>query len=562
MPVADLVILNARVFTVDGAKPRAEAVAVKDGRILAVGGDAEIRALAGPDTEAIDAGGGSVLPGFSENHMHLFSGAAELDHLQLGGVRGLEALNQAIRAYAAARPGLPFLFAQGCDYGVLGDGRMLDRHVLDDILPNQPFLVMAPDHHTAWANTIALEMSGILHGGQLHPGNEIVMGSDGLATGTLLEMEAFGPCQAAGGFDRYRLGLATGGEPDPRPDDKTFRADMNVMRTGLEWCARHGITTVQNMDGNLYQLALLAAIEREDGHLTCRVKIPFHYKGYMPLSMLDKAEEMTRRFRSDYLSSGFVKVFYDGVLDSHTAVMVDDYADMPGERGKPLMSAEHFANVAIEADRRGLQIAVHAIGDGAVRAVLDGYEAARKANGKREARHRIEHVEVIHPDDISRFCALGVLASMQPPHAPGAMDFPLEPTISCIGRERWPLSYAWRTLKEAGARIPFASDWPVSDINVLRGMQAAVTRGKWSESDPDQSFTIQEAIEGYTAQGAFAEFEDHRKGRIKPGFLADLVILSDDVEAVAPENMHHIHPVRTICGGRTTFSTLPDFASR
>ena len=549
----DLIIFNARVMTMNAENPRYEAVAVRDGRIIATGTNAEIRVLAESATIIIDARGGTVLPGFSENHMHIFSGAAELDHLQLGGVLGLEALSAAILAYAHSRPSQKFLFAQGCEYEVLGKGKPLNRHVLDAILPDRALLVMAPDHHTAWANTLALEWSGILHGKALSTGNEIVMGSDGLATGVLLEMEAFGPIQKAGGFDRYRLGLATGGEPEPFPDEATFRIDMDVMRMGLAHCARHGITSVQNMDGNFYQLQLLEAIEKEDGFLSARLKIPFHYKPHMPFSMLDRAVEMTERYNSDFLSSGMVKVFFDGVLDSYTAVMLDDYADKPGTRGTALMTAEYFSNLAIEIDKRGLQIAVHAIGDGAVRAVFDGYEAAQKANGIRDARHRIEHVEIIHADDVHRFEALSVIASMQPPHAPGAMDFPNGPTIDVLGEKRWPLAFAWRTLKQAGARIPFSSDWPVSDINVLRGIQAAITRQCWG-SEPDQRFTLQEALEAYTLEGAYAEFAEDKKGKIKTGFFADLVILSGDIEETAPDKLHELHPVVTICNGRITFA--------
>ncbi|TGV50908.1 amidohydrolase, partial [bacterium M00.F.Ca.ET.141.01.1.1] len=180
---------------------------------------------------------------------------------------------------------------------------------------------------------------------------------------------------------------------------------------------------------NLYQLELLAGLEKE-GRLLCRTKIPFHFKNFMKLDMLEKASQMAASYKSEWLSSGMVKVFYDGVLDSWTAVMVDDYADRPGWRGEPLFSPEHFAEVAVEADRRGLQIAVHSIGDGAVRAVLDGYQAAAKKNGRRDSRHRVEHIEVTTPSDVPRFAELGVLASMQPPHPPGAMNFPLEPTIS------------------------------------------------------------------------------------------------------------------------------------
>ena len=247
-----------------------------------------------------------------------------------------------------------------------------------------------------------------------------------------------------------------------------------------------------------------------------------------------------------------VKVFYDGVIDSHTAVMLEPYADQPGEVGKGLFEPDEFRQVAIEADQRGLQIAVHAIGDGAVRYVLDGYEAAQKANGKRDSRHRIEHIEVIHPDDIPRFKSLGVLASMQPCHAPGAMDFPAGSTELIIGKDRWPYSYSWRTLRDAGARMPFASDWPVADINVLRSIQAAVTRKPWGD-EPNQSVALREAIEGYTSEGAYAEFNEDQKGLIQLGYLADFVILDGDIFDTEPDAIGRIKVTTTVCNGLITY---------
>ena len=551
---AELLITNARVLSPDASRQRLLCVVIANGKIAAVGAAEDMLMWRGPRTQLIDAAGGSVVPGFSENHMHLFSGSAELDHLQLSGVHGLESLTTAVRQYAEGRAGQKVLFAQGANYTIIGETERLTRHDLDRIWPDQPLVLFAPDHHTAWANTRALELSGLLQGKELGPGNEIVMGDDGLATGELREMEAFSPVQAAGGFDRYRLGLATGGEPDPRPTEEEWRTDMDVMRRGLDYCARHGITTIQNMDGNLYQLELLAAIEREDGGLPCRVIIPFHFKNFMSLEMLEKASEMAERYNSDFLRSGLVKLFYDGVLDSWTAVMVEPYADRPDYCGEALFTPDRFREIAVEADRRGLQIAVHAIGDGAVKAVLDGYEAARRANGARDSRHRVEHIEVVHGSDVARFAELGVIASMQPPHPPGCMGVPLEPTVSRIGRDRWPLSYAWRTLKEAGAHICFASDWPVSPISPIRGMHAAITRDRWQETDPDQSYSMQEALEAYTVEGAYAEFREDRKGRIEPGFFADITILSHDIEKIDPQDLPSVRPVTTICGGRITFS--------
>jgi predicted amidohydrolase YtcJ len=548
---ADLIVINGRVLTMDSTRPTAEAVAVVDGLIAAVGDNATVEALRGPDTKIIDARGGSVVPGFIEAHMHLFSGAAELAHLQLAGVHGLDALREAVLAYAAARPNQRMLVGQGADYTILG-GERVTRHHLDAILPDRAFIMAAPDHHTYWANTKALEMADVLHGRELTPGNEIVMGDDGLAEGELRENEAFNPVLKLAGEERVRLGLSTGGEPDPVPEGDERAGDRAIMRRGLDWCARHGITSIQNMDGNFYQLELLSEVQAE-GDLICRVQIPFHYKNFMTPDALDKASVMAERYDGDWLSSGLVKIFYDGVLDSWTAVMIEPYADRPDWVGEPLFSPEEFKRIATEIDRRGLQIAVHSIGDGATRAVLDGYEAAAKVNGKRDSRHRVEHVELTTASDIQRFVDLGVIASMQPPHPPGAMSFPLEPTVSRIGRQRWPYAYPTRTLIEAGAHVVFASDWPVAPIDPIEGMQAAMLRKPWAEDMPDQSVSLHQALAGYTVEGAYAEFKEDRKGQLKPGYFGDLVVLSADIEATDPAVLHQVRPVTTICGGRVSY---------
>jgi len=551
--LAPLLIVNAKILTMDPDRPRAEAVYCEDGRIVAIGDNDAVRALADSGAEIVDAGGKTLLPGFSENHLHLFSGSAELDHLQIAGVQGFDALKERALAYGAAMPDEAVLYAQGANYTILGEDERLTRHHLDRIFPDRPFAIFAHDHHTVWANTKALEFAGLLLGLKVRPGNEVVMGEDGLAIGELREMEAFGPLLKASGFERYRLGLATGGEPDPYPVGAEFEKDIAVMRRGLAYCAAHGFTSLQCMDGNLYQLELLAEIEKRDGFLPLRVRVPFHYKSFMELSMLEKASAMAEAYKSDFLSSGTVKLFHDGVIDSWTAVMIEPYANKPDGHGESLFEPDQFRDVIVEADRRGLQVAVHAIGDGAVRAVLDAYEAAQKANGARDSRHRVEHIEVIHPDDISRFQQLGVIASMQPAHAPGVMGLTLEPTISMIGRARWPYSYAWRTLKDAGAHIPFASDWPVSPIDPMYSIQAALTRKPWAETDPDQRFTLSEALAAYTAEGAYAEFKDDRKGMIRKGYFADFTLLSADIETVPAEQIAKVKPLRVICGGRTSF---------
>lgn len=552
MKQADILIVNARGLTLDDKNPRCDCVAIAGNEILFVGAAADAQAFRHKGTRIVDAQGASVLPGFVEAHLHIFSGAAELEMLHLTGVSGFARLSELTRDYARHKPDAKILIAQGADYTILSKDEPVTRHHLDRIVPDQPFMMFSPDHHTAWANTVALERAGVLRGRTLPVGNEIVMGPDGLATGELREGAAIDPVRSIGGECRERLGLETGGEPRVTPTTAERAHDLETMRRGLAHCAKHGITSFHNMDGNFYQLDLLAEIDRAEG-LPVRGRVPFHMKNFMKLADLEKASEMHRRYRSERLRSGFVKMFMDGVIDSGTAVMAGAYGGPPRKNGDPLFSAEQFNEIAIDADRRSLQIAVHAIGDGAVNSVLNGYEAAARANGKRDSRHRIEHIEVVLASDVPRFAELGVVASMQPPHPPGTMGLPLEPTLSLIGEARFPLAYAWQTLRAAGARLAFASDWPVSDINVMRGIHAAVTRKAWKKGLPEQRQSLGDALAGYTRDGAYTEFMEDRKGRIAQGLLADLVVLSDDIEKVAPETIDQMKPVVTICDGRITY---------
>lgn len=551
---AELIITNARVLTMDAARPRASAVACGGGRIIAVGGR-EVAALAGPQTRVIDAGGRTLLPGFVESHLHLVLGGAELAHLQLGGVHGAGPLAAAFRAYAAANPGKPLLMAQGADYTILD--RPVTRHDLDAIIADRPIAMTAPDHHTVWANTASLRAAGLLQGAAMPHGHEVVMGPDGTATGELREFEAFAPVVALGGEARLNLGIATGEEPSPWPSAADMAIDRAKIARGLAHCAAQGITSMVNMDGNRYTLELLAGM-RAAGTLTARVKVPFHFKPHMDLTALDRASEMTRDFNDDWLTCNFVKMFMDGVMDSRTAYMLQDYPGVPGHRAEPLFPAERFAAIATEVDRRGMQMAVHAIGDGAVRNTIDGYEAAARTNGPRDSRHRIEHIELIDRADIDRLGALGIVASVQPPHPPGAMDFPLEPTLTTIGQGRWRDAYLWRTLAEAGAPIAYASDWPVTDVSVLRGLHAALARAPYPGCQ-DERLDLIASLHAYTAGGAWAAHRDGLTGRLVPGLAADLVLLGGDIEAAALPDLTGIGIALTVCGGRITHQG-PGFA--
>lgn len=552
MPSADLIITNARLLTMDKAAMRAEAIAIKGNRILAVGSNADVQAMKGSHTRVIDAQMNTVMPGIVESHIHLFNGAVELDSLMINNIKGLPAVSKAIREYAAANPKDRIIIVNSASPLSLGENVAITRQALDSIIADRPLALICFDHHTVWANTRALEEAGLLHGASLTPGNEIVMGKDGLATGELREAAAFAPLlklTATGG--REWLGMVTGENPVPPATPAERLVDQKFMKRGLDYCASLGITSIHNMDGNWYQLELLKALQ-DNNELIARVEVPFHQKNYFEASRVDEAVEMRAQYQGDMLHSGRVKIFMDGVLESMTALMLDDYPGFQGERGAPLFTAAQFNEVATRADKHGLQISVHAIGDGGVRRTLDGYEAARKANGPRDSRHRIEHIELIDKADIPRLKQLGVIASLQPIVGLGVPGNPLEPCRTRIGA-KLPQAYAWQTLRETGATVAFSSDWPVSPLDPFLGVQSAMTSLPLSPESKPQAQSLLDALDGFTAAGAYTEFAESKKGKLLPGLLADVIVLNGDIEATPAEQMSTLKPVLTICDGRVTY---------
>jgi hypothetical protein len=552
MPSADLIIANARLLTMHKPAMRADSLAIKNNRILAVGSDADMKALKDKHTRVIDARKNTVMPGIIESHIHLFNGAVELDSMMISNIKGLSKLSDSIREYARANPTVRIIIAYGASHVSLGDSIHINRHALDTIISDRPLALICFDHHTVWANTKALETARLLHGASLPPGNEIVMGRDGLATGELREAAAFAPLfglTATGG--REWLGMVTGENPVPPASAYERLIDQRFMKRGLDYCASLGITSIHNMDGNWYQLELLKALQ-DNNELIARIEVPFHHKNFFETSRVDEAVEMRAQYQGDMLHSGRVKIFMDGVLESMTALMLDDYPGFQGERGAPLFTAQQFNEVATRADKHKLQISVHAIGDGGVRRTLDGYEAARKANGVRDSRHRIEHIELIDKADIPRLKQLGVIASLQPIVGLGVPGNPLEPCLTRIG-DKLPQSYAWQTLRETGATIAFSSDWPISPLNPFLGVQSAMTAIPLSPQCKPQAQSLLDALDSFTAAGAYTEFAEEKKGKLMPGMLADVIVLDGDIEATPAQQISTLKPVLTICDGRVTF---------
>jgi predicted amidohydrolase YtcJ len=552
--MAEIILYNAALITMDDCTT-GTAIALGGGRILAVGNDAPVRALATDETRVIDAQGRTVMPGLNESHVHIFSGSVGLTQLSLFEQHGFEHVAGLIRSYGRDNPDLPILVCLGADYTIFGEATPT-RHQLDAIMADRPLALMSPDFHTVWANTMALEAAGLLHGADLPPGHEIVMGRDGLAHGELREGAAFGPI-----FDltptkgRDRLGLTTGLDPAESPSPDDLETDRETMFLGLRHMASFGITSFQNMDGNRYTLERLAELEAE-GRLLCRGRVPGrHVAGDLDTAVAYSVA-LARDFNSDTLSAGAIKFFADGVLDSHTAIMSEDYADRPGWRGEALYDPEVFNDLCTRADAAGLQIAVHAIGDGASGMTLDALAAARTVNGARDSRHRIEHLEVVREEDFERLKTLDVIPSMQPTHPPGQCGLPMEPTVSRIGEANFARAYAWRRMRDLGLPLILSTDWPVSSVDPWASIHAAMTRMPWHKSQPDNRLTLHEALEGYTTNAAFAEFKEDRKGRLCQGYLADVILLDRDLTETTPEDIADVKCLLTLCGGKVTHDAL------
>ncbi len=556
----DIVIYNGKVVTFDQDRPFATALAIQDGQILAVGQDDEITALVTPNTRSIDARGGTVLPGFIDSHVHLFAGSVELDCLNLYGVSGFQAMTDKILPYAEANPDDTLVFCVMADYDILGTGKTLTRQDLDRVLPDRPLAMFAADHHTIWANTAALDAAGLLQGAEVDAGSEIVMGDDGLASGELLEPGAYGPIldmtRHAG---REMLGLTTGKDPVPAATPEQRNVDKDVIARGLSHCAAQGITGLHLMDGNTYQLELLDELEAE-GLLPCRCHVPFHMKGTDPVGRLSQeAPQMRERFQGDKVRCSHVKMFIDGVIESGTALMLKPYpGDMgaDGNAGDEVFTQEHFEACCIEADKLGFQIAVHAIGDAGVRRTIEAYEAAAKANGRRDSRHRIEHVEVITPEDIKRLAPLGIVASFQPGHAPTGHIFPPDAVGKYLHPHQIATTYAWQTIRDTGVKIVFSTDWPVIPVDVMPNIKAAIAPLDLGPDWVDQRQSLMDTLASYTRDNAWVGFQEEKLGKVKEGMLADIAVLSHDLEKLDPSDITQASAILTICDGNITYSAL------
>ncbi len=532
---ASLVITGARVWTGDPAQPWAEAVAVQGERILAVGTSDEIDRFTGKDTEVINADGGLLLPGFIDAHVHFLDGGSTIAAVQLRDAQSPADFTRRVADFARqVEPG-EWMIGGTWDHTNWG-GELPHRDWIDAVTPDNPVWVMRLDGHMGVGNSRALELAGVTAETPDIEGGEIVRDADGKPSGVLKD----NAMQLV--FDVI-----------PQPTERQLDAYLDAA---MQYVASNGVTSVHDMfDITFDSWQSLEAYRRARaaGQLITRIYAA------APLKEWDRLrDDLAVHGRGDdWLRTGSVKGFMDGSLGSHTAAFLEPYTDTPDDSGFLLDPLEDIRRWVTAADAAGLQVNVHAIGDKAIRDLLDIYEVVAKDNGPKDRRFRMEHAQHIHPDDVSRFKQQQVIASMQPYHAIDDGRW----ADDVIGAERAETTYAFRSLIESGAHVAFGSDWYVAPASPLEGIYAAVTRRTLDDKNPDgwvpgQKISVEQALRAYTYEAAFASFEEDRKGMLKPGMLADMVLIDRDLTAIDPQEIRDANVLKTIVGGRVVFSSL------
>jgi predicted amidohydrolase YtcJ len=526
---ATLILTNGRVWTGDSARPRAEAVAAVDGRIVAVGSSADIARWAGPETQTIDLAGKLVVPGFNDSHVHFQSGGENLSGVQLRDARTEAEFRERIRQFAAKLPKGRWITGGNWDHENWTPARLPTRQLIDEAAGDHPVFIQRLDGHMALANSIALKLAGITRATPDPPGGTIVRDASGEPAGVLKDA-----AQAA--VDRVI----------PAPSDDQI---AEHVRAALRYAAERGVTSVQDVSASPATLRVYQRLLRR-GELTVRIS------GHQPLASWKRLADVgiLAGFGDPMLRIGALKGFADGSLGSTTALFFDPYLDAPSTSGLEMAASQTMLQQISDADRAGLQIAVHAIGDKANHTVLNLFEETVAKNGPRDRRFRIEHAQHLRPADIARFGKLGVVASMQPYHAIDDGRW----AEKRIGPDRAKGTYAFRSLLDAGAVLAFGSDWDVAPMDPILGIYAAVTRrtldGKHPNGwVPEQKITVEEALRAYTYGSAYASFEEQRKGTIAPGKLADFAVLSQDILAIDPASIEQVKISFTVVDGKIVY---------
>lgn len=525
----DIVIINGSVRTMDNTRPMAEAVAIHKNRIVAVGKTADIKALSGKNTRMIDAGGKLILPGFNDSHVHFLMGGFSLSNVDLRDAKSPEEMARRLSDYAKTIPKGQWILDGNWDHEKWPGTPLPTKEMIDAATPDNPVFVSRTDGHMALANSVAMKMAGVTKDVKDVKGGVIVRDPK---TG-----------EPTGIFKDDALGLI-----DRVVPEKNFEQELRAARAATDYAAKLGVTSLTDMsagnDVGLYQYLL------ERGELKTRI---YAIRSVLSWEVLEKTG-VRAAFGNDMLRIGGLKGFADGSLGSSTAFFFEPYSDTPDTRGVLVeqMLPEGVMNKrVVGADKVGLQVMIHAIGEEANMRILDIFKEASEKNGDRDRRFRIEHAQHIRKQEIVRFGREKVIASMQPFHAADDGRW----CDKRIGPERSKGTYPFRSLLDAGAVLAFGTDWTVAPLDPMISIKAAVTRqtldGKHPNGwVPEEKITVQEAVYAYTMGSAYAEFADQVKGSIAEGKLADLVMVDRDIFKIDPVEIENAKVVLTIIDGK------------
>jgi predicted amidohydrolase YtcJ len=532
-PVADLIITNGKLYTVDPARPQAEALAVIGDRIVAVGSVAEIDTLRGPSTKVINARNRLVMPGFDDAHVHFISGGLQLDSVDLKDAATPEEFAKRIAERAKITPKGEWITGGDWDEEKWSPPHLPAKELIDAVTPETPVFVNRYDGHESLANSVALKLAGVTAKTPDPPGGEIVRDAQGNPTGVLKDSAQ---------------GLVWKVTP-PMSRERILRA----AKRALAYAARLGVTSLQDM-GPSYQEVSVYSELAEKGQLTSRI-----YAVPSIVGVADQAKIGIRHaFGSSHLRIGGLKGFADGSLGSTTAYFFQPYTDAPNTRGllaDQMTPPSKMLDRMMKGDAAGLQLCIHAIGDAAISETLDLFRKVEDAHGPADRRWRIEHSQHLALKDFDRYAQLHVIASVQPYHAIDDGRW----AERRIGPERIKTTYAFRTFLDKGVRLALGTDWTVAPLNPMLTLYAAVTRATLDGKNPngwvpEQKITLPEAVQAYTMGSAYAEFQEKEKGSLTPGKLADIIILSDDIFSIDPKTLPDVKVDETIVGGKVVWN--------
>lgn len=537
--IADKIFFNARIYTGNEAQPFAEAMALRDNKIIAVGTSEEIKKLAGASTDTFNLQGKLVTPGFNDAHIHFLRGSLEMQTADLNRCKTPKDAADTVLAFAQRNAEADWITGSGWQYTIFPDSKPT-KEILDAIIPDRPVFIYAYDGHSAWVNSKALALAGIDKNTLYSGFGSIVKDKNGEPTGMLSE----------GAMQLVRKLL-----PPITKENK-----LKAIQAGLQYAASLGITSLQNASGSIEELELYEELLLQK-KLIVRYGAAFSANSKTSQEDIDRFTALKKKFSNNsLLRADAIKFILDGVIESHTAVMINDYSDA-GEKGRTAngtfaLPLEDYRRLTLAFDNAGFRLFTHAIGDQSVREALNAYEQCNKINGTQNSRHRIEHIEQCHPDDIKRFQQLHVLPSMQPIHADPAT---VAVWSKAVGQERLPYSFGWQSMLQSKATLVFGSDWPACiNLDPIHGLHVAVNRqspngvppGGWI---PEQRIALKDAINAYTQGGAYSSFEENTKGKLQPGYYADFIVLSKNLFSIDPTEIHSAKVLLTVVDGNVVY---------